>query len=95
MPAKGKVKRNTFLCFSSPKMFIVKLIIMTTVFINNKSCTLDSNSSLVAALEQNGIQNQKGIAVAVNNAVVPKAEWQNKILNENDKITIIRATQGG
>ncbi len=68
---------------------------MTTVFINNKSCLLEINSSLNTVLEQNGIQNQKGIAVAVNNAVIPKAEWQNKILNENDKITVIRATQGG
>ncbi len=56
---------------------------------------MNENSSLVKALEQNGINSQKGIAVAVNNAVIPKAEWQNKILNENDKITIIRATQGG
>ena len=68
---------------------------MTTVFINNKSCMLDADASLVAALKQNGVHNQKGIAVAVNNSVIPKSEWQNKILNENDKITIIRATQGG
>jgi sulfur carrier protein len=68
---------------------------MTTVFVNNKSCVLEINSSLNTALEQNGINSQKGIAVAVNNTVVPKAEWQNRILNENDKITVIRATQGG
>jgi sulfur carrier protein len=65
------------------------------VLLNNKDCSIEINSVLVKALEQNGITNQKGIAVAVNNAVVPKSEWQNKILNENDKITIIRATQGG
>ena len=68
---------------------------MTTVYVNTKPCALEANSSLNVALEQNGITNQKGIAVAVNNAVVPKTEWQNRILNENDKITIIRATQGG
>jgi sulfur carrier protein len=65
------------------------------VLLNNKDCSIEINSVLVKALEQNGITNQKGIAVAVNNAVVPKSEWQNKSLNENDKITIIRATQGG
>ena len=68
---------------------------MTTVFVNNRSCVLIKDANLFTALEQNGIQNQKGIAVAVNNAVIPKAEWQDKILNENDKITIIKATQGG
>jgi sulfur carrier protein len=65
------------------------------VFINNKDFVLGGNTSLISALEQNGIQSQKGIAVAVNNAVIPKIEWQTKILNENDKITIIKATQGG
>ena len=74
---------------------MAKEINMPTVFLNNKSFLLDINSSLNTALEKNGIQNQKGIAVAVNNVVVPKVEWQTKILNENDKITIIRATQGG
>jgi sulfur carrier protein len=76
-------------------MSTTKINGMPIVFVNNKPCTLEADSSLNSALEQNGITNQKGIAVAVNNAVVPKTEWQNKILNENDKITIIRATQGG
>jgi sulfur carrier protein len=65
------------------------------VFINNKDCVLQADANLISALEQNGILTQKGIAVAVNNAVIPKTEWQTKVLNENDKITIIKATQGG
>jgi sulfur carrier protein len=68
---------------------------MTTVFVNNKSCVLSKEANLFAALEQNGVHTQKGIAVAVNNTVIPKLEWQSKTLKENDKITIIRATQGG
>ena len=68
---------------------------MTTVFVNNKSWVLIKDANLFAALEQNGIQSQKGIAVAVNNTVIPKSEWQSKVLNENDRITIIKATQGG
>ena len=94
MPAKGKVKEIRF-CVSLTLNVYRKITVMTTVFVNNKACPLEPNSSLNTALEQNGVTNQKGIAVAVNNAVVPKAEWQTKILNENDKITIIRATQGG
>ena len=65
------------------------------VFINNKDCVLNADENLISALEQNGIQSQKGITVAVNNAVIPKTEWQTKTLNENDKIIIIKATQGG
>jgi sulfur carrier protein len=37
----------------------------------------------------------KGIAVAVNNKVIPKMNWNAFQLTENDTITIIRATQGG
>ncbi len=66
-----------------------------TVFVNNKNCVMGADATLTVALEQNGITSQKGIAVAVNNAVIPKTEWSTKILNKNDKITIIKATQGG
>jgi sulfur carrier protein len=68
---------------------------MPTIFVNNQTCHLPQGSDLFTALGQNGITSQKGIAVAVNNLVIPKAEWQTKILHENDKITIIKATQGG
>ncbi|MFK7899493.1 MAG: sulfur carrier protein ThiS [Cyclobacteriaceae bacterium] len=37
----------------------------------------------------------KGIAVAINNKVVSRFEWKKTQIKENDKITIIRATQGG
>lgn len=68
---------------------------MPVVFVNNQAFALTGDPTLFLVLEKNGIISQKGIAVAVNNSVIPKAEWQNKTLNENDKITIIKATQGG
>jgi sulfur carrier protein len=36
-----------------------------------------------------------GIALAVNDKVISKAEWNNFLLNDNDKILIIQAAQGG
>ncbi len=36
-----------------------------------------------------------GIAIAVESTVVPKSNWQQFIVEEKSKITIIRATQGG
>jgi len=36
-----------------------------------------------------------GIALAVNEKVIPKSEWEKFQLNEDDKILIIKATQGG
>lgn len=38
---------------------------------------------------------QNGIAVAINNTVVPKSNWDNHLLKETDEILIISATQGG
>lgn len=38
---------------------------------------------------------QNGIAVAINETIVPKDDWEQKTLNENDAILIIQATQGG
>jgi sulfur carrier protein len=40
-------------------------------------------------------QTPTGIAVAVNNAIVPKSEWDQFLLQPSDYITIIKATQGG
>lgn len=36
-----------------------------------------------------------GIAVALNEIVVPKQKWESVMINENDSIEIIHAVQGG
>lgn len=38
---------------------------------------------------------QNGIAVAINNTVVPKTNWSQHLVSETDEILIISATQGG
>lgn len=65
------------------------------VTINDKSQKLKENSSVSDALKAIEIERAMNIAVAVNFSVVSKEEWDNFKLNENDKIMIIRATQGG
>jgi len=70
-------------------------ISMMNVSVNNQLRSVQKDANLLNVLEQNGVQGQKGIAVAVNNAVIPKAEWKNRILLENDRITVIKASQGG
>lgn len=37
----------------------------------------------------------KGVAIAVNNKMTPKTEWDNYALQENDHIVIIKAACGG
>jgi len=46
-------------------------------------------------LEHSGVQNTSGVAVAVNSDVIPRGNWHTHELRENDKIMIIKATQGG
>jgi sulfur carrier protein len=38
---------------------------------------------------------QRGIAVALNGSVVPRAEWQATKLHPGDSVEIVRARQGG
>jgi len=38
---------------------------------------------------------QRGIAVALNGAVVPRSAWRDTPLNAGDSIEIVRARQGG
>ena len=38
---------------------------------------------------------QNGIAVAINESIVPKTEWAKTYLKSNDNLLIIKATQGG
>jgi sulfur carrier protein len=38
---------------------------------------------------------QRGFAIALNGAVVPRAAWPTTALNDGDRVEIIRAMQGG
>jgi thiamine biosynthesis protein ThiS len=40
------------------------------------------------------ILKQNGIAIAINNTIIPKQNWHLHYLNETDDILIISATQG-
>ncbi|WP_419869542.1 sulfur carrier protein ThiS [Chryseobacterium sp. CT-SW4] len=40
-------------------------------------------------------QQKKGIAVAVNNHIIPRSSWAETMLKNKDSILIITATQGG
>lgn len=46
-------------------------------------------------LESLQLKNTNGIALAVNEEVIPKSEWEKFQLRDNDKVLIIKAAQGG
>ena len=52
--------------------------------------------TLSALLEEKAVDvAQRGIAVALNGSVVPRAEWPNTRLKAGDSVEIVRARQGG
>ncbi|MCL2281994.1 MAG: sulfur carrier protein ThiS [Fibromonadales bacterium] len=41
------------------------------------------------------LENTKGIAIAVNDSVVPSSKWNSFALNDGDKILVVTAACGG
>jgi len=65
------------------------------VSVNDESHKIEQDCTLNQLLEIIGRTDTRGIAVAKNNDVVPRDIWTHTYMNENDKIMIIQATQGG
>ena len=65
------------------------------VLVNNELYAVQQGTTIAALLQFIKITTHKGIAVAVNNQVIPKTTWHDQQLCNADNITIIRATQGG
>ncbi|MES2575663.1 MAG: sulfur carrier protein ThiS [Bacteroidota bacterium] len=64
--------------------------------INNQTKQFATDSLTVQALLDLEIPvKQNGIALAINNTVIPKSEWNSHLIKETDDILIISATQGG
>ena len=55
----------------------------------------EQNLSIQDLMNIEMAEKQSGIAVAVNNTVIPKVHWANHNLSSSDSILIITATQGG
>lgn len=67
---------------------------MMTTTINGVQRTLDPGTTLARLLRELGVR-EPGIAVAVNDDVVPRSRFDEHELREGDAIEIIRAVAGG
>lgn len=63
------------------------------VIINGKPADVKAANLKELAAELN--LPEKGIAVAVDNAMVPRTEWESTALSANDNVVIIKAACGG
>jgi sulfur carrier protein len=67
----------------------------TTIRVNGESEPLAA-ATLEALLAEKAVDTgQRGIAVALNGAVVPRAAWRETLLRAGDSVEIVRARQGG
>ena len=54
-----------------------------------QSCTVEQMLAAVLEIEA------RGIAVAINQNIVPKTDWPVQTLRQGDQVILIKATQGG
>lgn len=64
------------------------------IYINQKEIETQDSISIKELLDMQQISIE-GTAIAIDNKLVPKNEWNDRILTDGNKITIIRATFGG
>jgi sulfur carrier protein len=62
--------------------------------VNGKTETLTA-STLAEFLRARGIAGRRGVAVAVNGAVVPAGAWASRALAPGDAVEIVRPFGGG
>jgi sulfur carrier protein len=69
--------------------------VQQTIRVNGESEPLGV-ATLAALLAEKALDTgQRGIAVALNGAVVPRSAWDETSLKPGDSVEIVRARQGG
>ncbi len=65
------------------------------LFLNGESIRIEP-TTLGRLLEAQGIATESsGVAVALNDEVVPRARWSEQLLADGDRLEVITATAGG
>ncbi|WP_170845577.1 MULTISPECIES: sulfur carrier protein ThiS [Parapedobacter] len=65
------------------------------VIINHQTVVTKPEAPLSEVLRTYGVVHAKGVAVAVNETIIPQSHWNTKLLEPRDRIMVIKAAQGG
>ena len=68
---------------------------MIEVSINQQQFSFPDSGTLADVLPLLQIGQADGIAIALNEVVIPRGEWERHVLRDADRVFVIRATQGG
>ncbi|MGN6180553.1 MAG: sulfur carrier protein ThiS [Mucilaginibacter sp.] len=100
MPAKGKVTATLFVLFflslygDIPTVDILKRNVME-VTVNRQNYIVPEDCNVLALITTVLQRPDRGLAIAINENIVPRTQWDTRKLNSGDNIIIIKATQGG
>ncbi|MEJ2861160.1 sulfur carrier protein ThiS [Actinomycetospora flava] len=67
---------------------------MTTVWLNDERREIGLGTTLAALMAEHGVP-ARGVAVAVDGTVVPRASWATVALLEGSHVEVLTAVQGG
>ena len=65
------------------------------ITINNQNHSLTEACSIEQLFAKILLLDTDGLAIAVNQTIIPKSGWTTHLLNPGDQIILIKATQGG
>jgi sulfur carrier protein len=66
------------------------------VLLNGELRELPGSATVVQAVEAAGVEQEgRGLAVAVDGDVVPRAQWEETRLADGQRVEVLRAVQGG
>ena len=64
------------------------------VVLNGERADIDDGAT-VTELVSSLVASRKGVAVAVNGEVVPRSTWNERHLDDGDKVEVLNAVGGG
>ena len=69
---------------------------MPTVLLNGQSTALPDGATAADAVRATGVEEEgRGVALALDGHVVPRARWKDTPLTDGEQVEILHAVQGG
>ena len=65
------------------------------ILLNDNDLEISDSTSIIMLLESIGRDDLRGWAVAINELVIPKDDFEKTFLSEGDRVLLVQATQGG
>ena len=66
-----------------------------TITFNGTDMQLSSRLSLAQLLVDLGLADKPGVAVARNQRLIRRADWESTIIDDGDELEVLHATAGG